>query len=121
VRVMVCPLATVFCGVNTRTGFIAAPETPPEVMDVKIIPVIAAAFNPAVNVVSTLVESLNPPLTLPRAPPRVSPVNVIVIAAVPVGAPPVVRTIVVLVEVALPEVAVNDVTVLVMELTDPKK
>jgi len=118
---MVCPLATVVFGVNTRTGFIAAPETPPEVMDVKIIPVIASAFNPGVNVVSTLVESLNPPVTLSRAPPRVSPVNVIVIAAVPVGAPPVVRTIVVLVDVAVPEVAVKDVTVLVMELTDPKK
>jgi len=88
---------------------------------VKIIPVIALAFNPAVNVVSTLVESLNPSVTLSRAPPRVSPVNVIVTAAMPVGAPPVVRTSVVLVEVALPEVAVNEVTVLEMELTDPKK
>jgi len=118
---MVPPIGTVVFGVNTRTGFMAAPETPPEVMDVKIIPVIAAAFNPAVNVVSTLVESLNPPVTLSRAPPRVSPVNVIVIAAMPVGAPPVVRTIVVLVEVTIPEVAVNDVTPLAMEVTDPKK
>jgi len=118
---MVPPLGTVVPGVNTRTGCMAAPETPPEEMDVKIIPVMAPAFNPAVNVVSTLVESAKPPDKLARAPPRVSPVNVIVIAAVPVGAPPVVRTIVVLVEVALPEVAVNDVTVLVMELTDPKK
>jgi len=51
----------------------------------------------------------------------VSPVSVIVIAAVPVGAPPVVRTIEVFVEVAVVEVAVKDVTELVMELTVPKK
>ena len=51
-----------------------------------------------------------------------SPVSVMVIAAVPVAAPPVVSTIVVLVAVAAgDEVAVKDVTVLVMEVTDPKK
>ena len=44
-----------------------------------------------------------------------------VIAAVPDTAPPVVRTMAVLVDVAVPEVAVKDVTVLAMELTDPKK
>ena len=55
------------------------------------------------------------------AAPRVSPVSVMVIAAVPVAAPPVVSTMVVLVDVALPEVAVKDVTVLAMEATDPKK
>jgi hypothetical protein len=45
-----------------------------------------------------------------------------VIAAVPVAAPPVVSTIVVLVAVAAgDEVAVKDVTVLVMEVTNPKK
>ena len=45
-----------------------------------------------------------------------------VIAAVPVEAPPVVSTIVVLVAVAAEdEVAVKDPTVLVMEVTDPKK
>jgi hypothetical protein len=58
------------------------------------------------------------------AAPRVSPVSVMVIAAVPVAvsaAPPVVSTMVVLVDVALPEVAVKDATVLAMEATDPKK
>jgi len=119
--VMVPPLGTEEGGVNTRTGFTAAPATPPEVMDVKIIPVITAAFNPAVNVGSALVESWKPPVTLARAPPRASPVSVMVIAEVPVATPPVVRTMVVLVFVALPEVAVKDVTVLEMELTDPMK
>jgi hypothetical protein len=52
----------------------------------------------------------------------VSPVSVIVIAAVPVTAPAVVSTIEVLVAVAAGvEVAVNDVTPLAMEVTVPKK
>jgi len=51
----------------------------------------------------------------------VSPVSVMVIAAVPDAAPAVVRTIEVFVAIAGVEVAVKDVTVLVMELTDPKK
>jgi len=51
----------------------------------------------------------------------VSPVSVIVIAAVPVGAPPVVRTIEVFVAIAGVEVAVRVATVLAMEATDPKK
>ena len=51
-----------------------------------------------------------------------SPVSVIVIAAVPVAAPAVVRTIEVLAAVAAGiEVAVNDVTPLSMYVTDPKK
>jgi hypothetical protein len=51
-----------------------------------------------------------------------SPVSVIVIAAVPVAAPAVVSTIEVLVAVAaVYEAAVKDPTVLVMEVTDPKK
>ena len=51
-----------------------------------------------------------------------SPVSVIVIAAVPVAAPAVVSTIEVLVAVAAGvEVAVNDVTPLAMDVTDPKK
>ena len=51
-----------------------------------------------------------------------SPVSVMVIARVGVAAPAVVSTIVVLVAVAArDEVAVKDVTVLAMELTDPKK
>jgi hypothetical protein len=51
-----------------------------------------------------------------------SPVSVIVIAAVPVAAPAVVRTIEVLAAVAAGvEVAVKEVTVLAMDVTDPKK
>ena len=51
-----------------------------------------------------------------------SPVIVMVIAAVPVAAPAMVSTIVVLVAVAAgDEVAVKDPTVLAMEVTDPKK
>jgi len=120
---MVPPIGTVVAGVKTRTGLMAAAVTPPEVMEVKIIPVTATASNPAVNVVSALVESLKPPVTIKRAPPRASPVRVMVIAAVlPVAAPAVVRTIVVLVDVAAgDEVAVKDPTLLAIEATDPKK
>ena len=51
-----------------------------------------------------------------------SPVSVIVIAAVPVAAPAVVMTIEVLAAVAAGvEVAVKEVTVLAMDVTDPKK
>ncbi len=115
-------IGTVVAGVNTRTGFMAAAATPPEVMEVKVIPVMATASNPAVNVVSALVESLKPAATMARGAPRVSPVRVMVIAAVPVAAPAVVSTIVVLVAVAAGlEVAVKDPTVLAMEVTDPKK
>jgi hypothetical protein len=122
VSVMVPPTGTVLAGVNTMTGFMAAPATPPEVMEVNTIPVIAAASSPGVKVVSALDESWKPPVTMARAPPRVSPVSVIVIATVPVPAPAVVSTIEVLVAVAAgDEVAVKDVTVLRMELTDPKK
>jgi len=122
VSVMVPPLATLVAGVNTRTGFMAAAATPPELMEVKVIPVMATVFNPAVNVVSALVESLKPPVTMARGAPSVSPVRVMVIAAVPVAAPAVVSTIVVLVAVAAGlEVAVNDVTPLAMEVTVPKK
>ena len=61
-------------------------------------------------------------MTIARAAPRVSPVSVIVIAAVPVAAPAVVSTIEVLVPVATgDDVAVKDATVLVMEATVPKK
>ena len=34
---MVPPIGTEVAGVNTRTGFMAAPATPPEVMEVKMI------------------------------------------------------------------------------------
>ncbi len=70
---------------------------------------------------SALVFIWKPPATMTRAPPRMSPVSVIVIAAVPVAAPVVVSTIEVLKKVAGVEVAVNNVTLLVMEETDPKK
>ena len=43
-RVMVPPIGTEVAGVNTRTGLMDAPATPPDVMEVKMIPVIAAAF-----------------------------------------------------------------------------
>jgi len=113
---MVPAIATVVAGVNTRTGLMAAPATPPEVMDVKMSPVTAAVSNPADNVVSALEEILKPPVTMARAPPRVSPVSVMVIAAVPVAfAPAVVSTIVVLAAVAAEvEVAVKVATVLLM-------
>jgi hypothetical protein len=122
VSVMVPPIGTVVAGVKTRTGFMAAPATPPEVMEVNTIPVITAASSPGVKVVSALDESWKPPVTMARAPPRVSPHSVMVMAAVPVAPPAVVSTIEVLVAVAAGvEVAVNDATLLVMEETDPKK
>jgi len=83
--------------------------------------VIAKEFWATDNPTSALVLSAKPPVTIARGAPRVSPVSVMVIAAVPDAAPPVVSTMVVLVDVALPEVAVKDVTVLAMEVTDPKK
>lgn len=118
---MVPPIGTEVRGVNTRTGFMAAPVTPPEVMDVKVIPVMAPASNPVDNVVSALVDSWKPPVTIPRGAPRVSPVRVMVIATAPVAAPAVVRTMVVLADERAGEVAVKDATVLPMETTDPKK
>jgi len=122
VSVMVPPLATLVAGVNTRTGFMAAPAIPPELMEVKVIPVMATVSKATDRPASALVESLKPPVTMARTLPRVSPVRVMVIADVPVAAPAVVSTIVVLVAVAAGlEVAVNDVTPLAMELTVPKK
>ena len=122
VRVMVPPIVTLVAGVNTRTGLTEAPATPPEVMEVKMIPVTATVSKATDNPASALVFIWKPPATMARAPPRVSPVSVIVIAAVPVAAPAVVSTIEVLVAVAAGvEVAVNDVTPLAMDVTDPKK
>ena len=119
---MVPPAGTVVAGVNTRTGFMAAPAAPPEVMEVKVIPVMATVSKATDRPASALVLIWKPPVTMARTLPRVSPVSVMVIAAVPVAAPAVVSTIVVLVAVAAGlEVAVNDVTPLAMELTDPKK
>jgi hypothetical protein len=121
VRVMKPPLVTEVRGVNTRTGFMAAPATPPEVMDVKVIPVTATVSNPVDNVVSALVESMKPVATIARGAPRVSPVRVMVIAEVPVSTTAVVSTMVVLEAVTAPEVAVNVATLLAMEDTRPKK
>ena len=59
VSVMVPPAGTVVAGVNTRTGFMAAPETPPEVMEVKVIPVVPPTM--ATNVPVVLVS-----MTLPK-------------------------------------------------------
>ena len=122
VRVMAPPLDTLVAGVNTRTGLMAAPATPPEVMELNKIPVMATVSSPGVDAASALDESLKPPGTIARAAPRVSPVSVIVMAPVPVAAPAVVRTIEVLAAVAAwLEVAVKVVTVLAMDVTDPKK
>ena len=122
VRVMVPPVPTVVSGVNVRTGAMLAPATPPEVMEVKVIPVMATVSKATDNPASVLVLIWKPPATIARAPPRVSPFRVMVRAPVPVAAPPVVRTIVVLVAVAaVYEAAVKSATVLAMELTDPKK
>jgi len=71
---------------------------------------------------STLVLNAKPPVTIARALPRVSPVSVIVMAALLVAAPAVVSTIEVFCAIAAKfEVAVKDVTVLAMEDTVPKK
>ncbi len=122
VSVILPPTGTLVKGVNTRTGQMSLPATPPEVMELNRIPVMAAASKATDKPVSTLDESWKPPATMARAPPRKSPVSVMVITAVPVAAPAVVSTIEVLVAVAAGlEVAVNDATVLVMEVTDPKK
>ena len=119
---MVPPIGTVVAGVNTRTGLTEAPATPPEVMEVKMIPVTATVSKATDNPASALVFIWKPPATMARAPPRVSPVSVIVIVALPVAAPAVVRTIEVLVAVAAGvEVAVKELTPLAMEVTDPKK
>ena len=121
VRVMVPPEATSVAGVNTRTGDMLAAATPPEVMEVKVIPVMAAVSRATDCPASVLVLIWKPPVTTARTLPRVSPVRVMVRAPVPVAAPPVVRTIVVLVAVAAAvEVAVT-LPVVAMEVTVPKK
>jgi len=62
---MVPPIGTVVAGVNTRTGFMAAPETPPEVMEVKVIPVVPPMM--ATNVPVVLVSMIMPPLSVVAA------------------------------------------------------
>ena len=113
-------------GWNTRTGATGAPETwDAKSMDVKAAitatAVMARASLPAVKVASVLDDILKPKVASARGVPRVSPVRVMVIAAVPDTAPAVVRTRVVLAAVTAAEVAVKDVTLLVMEVTVPKK
>ena len=58
---MVPPAGTVVAGVNTSTGFMAAPETPPEVMEVKVIPVVppTMATNVPVVLMSMTVTALS--------------------------------------------------------------
>jgi hypothetical protein len=87
--VMKPPAAMPVRGVNTRTGLTEAPATatPPEVMDMKVSPVMATESKALDIPASALVFMWKPPATMARAPPRVSPVSVIVIAAVPVAAP----------------------------------
>ena len=107
---------------NTRTGAMLAPATPPEVMEVKVIPVTATVSRATDNPASALVLIWKPPVTAVRTLPRVSPFRVMVRAAVPVAMVAVVRTIVVLVAVAaVVEVAVNVSAAFVMEVTVPKK
>ncbi len=129
-NVMVPPTGTLVFGVNTRTGATVAPETwESKVMDVKAViavsevaaAVMARASTPTVKATSVLDDILKPPNVAARAAPRVSPVRVMVIAAMPVAAPAVVRTMVVLKDVTVAEVAVKPATVLAMEVTDPKK
>ena len=89
---------------------------------IKVAAVMARASTPAVKVTSVLDCILKPPVAATRTAPRVNPVRVMVIAAVPDGAPPVVRMSLVLAAVTRPEVAVKAVTgVLAMEVTVPKK
>ena len=121
-RVMVLPIGTVVAGVNTRTGAGEAPEIwDARVMEVKTNPVMARASLPADKPVSTLDDILKPATFNARAPPRVNPVRVMVIAAVPDATTPVVRTRVVLAAVTAAEVAVKVATLLAMEVTVPKK
>ena len=87
-----------------------------------IVPATAGEVMPPEGAVSTLDDIVKPGVVAARAAPRVSPLIVIVTDEVPVTAPPVVRTIEVLVAVAAVEdVACNTATVLVMEVTIPKK
>ena len=62
---MVPPAGTVVAVVNTSTGFMAAPETPPEVMEVKVIPVVPPTI--ATNVPVVLVSMTVPALSVVAA------------------------------------------------------
>ena len=113
-------------GWNTRTGATGAPETcDKKSMDAKPVitatAVMAIASFPLVKVASVLDDILKPKALSGRGVPRVSPVRVMVMGAVPDVAPAVVRTRVVLVAVTAAEVAVKRLTLLAMEETVPKK
>ena len=51
---MAPPIGTVVAGVNTRTGLTEAPATPPEVIEVKTIPVTATVSKATDNPASAL-------------------------------------------------------------------
>lgn len=118
---MVPPLTTSRAGLNTRTGVTVAPcAVEPTVMEVNVIaPVTAGASTAAEAVVSALVAMVKPPVVAGRAPPRVSPVRVSDLEAVPVGAEAVVSTIMVLPADAV--VAEARVTLAVVMPGVPKK
>ena len=54
-KVMVPPIGTEVAGVNTRTGLMDAPATPPDVMEVKMIPETAPVSKATDNSASALV------------------------------------------------------------------
>ena len=65
---MVPPIGTVVAGVNTSTGCTAAPATPPEVMEVKVIPVdTVVPPTMATNVPVVLVSMTFPALSVVAA------------------------------------------------------
>ena len=59
------PIGTLEDGVNTRTGLMEAPATPPEVMEVKVIPVVPPTM--ATNVTVLLVSMITPALLVVAA------------------------------------------------------
>ena len=132
---MVCPGITLVPGVNMRTGWTVEPWLNwSRVMDVKavivdgglvppgtVVPIAMPGASKPLDKGPPFKDNLKPAGKAAEAAPRVSPVRVMVIAAVPDAAPPVVRTRVVLVAVTCAEVAVKAVTLLAMEETVPKK
>lgn len=85
--------------------------------------VIAVEAKAIDNPGSVLVLIWKPLMTASRAVPSFNPVSVMVMADVPVAAPAVVSTIEVFVAVAAGpvEVAVKEITLLAIDVTDPKK
>ncbi len=75
---MVPPIGTVVAGVNTSTGCMAAPATPPEVMEVKISCVnIPPDGVPSDSTVSASVRTVMPVAFPAAAAPIVTPLSVI--------------------------------------------